>query len=165
MKTKKSISSAIIAGALLVGFNQTVAAHVIGNGILGPTASATDYYKVDCTTDPVWRNSTTHHLLVWIQDKSPDSNLVGLSVFSANAGANLKASTTFDPIGGTTGTAAAVSRLTIIGGEGIYNLAVFKTGASIQQYSLYAFCEDVNGVQTNATGLATAYPGVVVSNQ
>jgi len=166
MQTKSITQSLLAAGVLMLGFNQTVAAHTIANGILGSSAAATDYYQVNCTTTGDGTQIQTHHLFVNIQDKSGDSNLVGVSVFSANAGANLKASTTVDPVGGTTGIGAPTSpNISVVGGEGNYVLAVFKSLASVQQYSLTAHCEDVNGVETNAGGLLTVIPGVVVSNQ
>lgn len=153
---KKSISQVLMAaGVLLLGFNQTASAHTIANGALGPNAAATDYYQVNCTTTGDGTQIKTHHLFVNVQDKTGDANLVGVSVFSANAGANLKASTTVDPIGGITTPAAAATspNISLVGGEGNYVLAVFKTASGLQTYSLTAHCEDVTGLETNAIGL------------
>jgi hypothetical protein len=160
---KKSINQSLLAaGILLLGFNQTVAAHTL-QGALGTTATATDYYQVDCTSTNA---QITHHLFANIQDRIGDGTLVGVSVFSANAGANAKAATTIDTLGGVaTLTAAANSpNITVAGGGGIYTLAVFKTGAAGQVYTLNAHCEDVNGVEiVGIPGLSA--PGALINNQ
>lgn len=165
MKKNSLTQSLLTTTVILLGFNQTVAAHTIGTGILGGTAAATDYYQIDCTT--TLPSTKTHHLFVNIQDKNGDSNLVGVTAFSANAGINLKASTTVDPIGGTTTPAAAAlsPNISVVGNEGTYVLAVFKTGLTAQQYSLTAHCEDINGTETNARGLVTTAPSTLISNQ
>ncbi len=146
--TNKLTPSLIAVGALLLGFNHNASAHTM-LGLLGNTANATDYYQVNCATTS---GNPTHHLYFTLKDNVADSTLVGMTVFSPNATGNTKAYTIIDPTGGD----SYADAKTIVGGEGVYSIAVFKTAAAAQNYGLLVHCEDVNGTETNATGLAVS---------
>ncbi len=124
--------------------------------ILASTASATDYYQVDCTVPP--GDVPTHHMRFTVKDNVFDATMVGVSGFGANAAGNGKAYTVVDQVGGD---GIAPPYVSIVGGEGLYVLAVFKTGAGSQVYSLQTFCEDSAGNMTNARHIVTP----PVSNQ
>jgi hypothetical protein len=160
----KSTLSLCITGLMLLGMNQTVSAHTY-SGILGSAISATDYFEVNCTTPAnTPQNLKTTQYSLNIQDRGADSNLVGITAFSANAAGNTKAYTAVDPIGGTGASQSAPSpTIKVPGGEGIYRFAVFKTGPTAQQYFITVHCENANGTETNAPGLVL--PASLLNNQ
>lgn len=151
----KSMVTLLTSGLILLGMNQTVFAHTYV-GALGNGVSATDYFQVDCTTPPdTPANLKTTQYSLNVQDRGADSNLVGITAFSANATGNTKAYTAIDPAGGATGTptqTAPSPTIKVPGGEGIYRFAVFKTGSSAQQYTITIHCENANNTETNAPG-------------
>lgn len=142
-------------GSLLIGLacnHQAMAHDQAGSLTAAAGASATDYYQVTCSSDAV-TNTATDHLFFSIRDVTAGGNLVGMTVIKADAATNQAAYSTIDLVGGTADTTYSPS-LSIKGGNGVYNVAVWHTGvAATESYTFQYHCQNAAGTLHTPTSI------------
>lgn len=117
-------------------------------GSLGSSSSATDYYRVTCSTNA---NGATSSLNVKITDLAPAAT----PMLSAQVIKGIKAKNTTDAKDGdTTASPAAI----VQGGDGVYEVRVNKTEGGAELYTLSYSC-------INSAGKATGVSIATVQNQ
>lgn len=148
----------LACAALVMGFGFSV--HAVAHeqagaltatgGTANTTTGATDYYTVNCFSDPnTSGGAIPSYLYFQILDTTDDGNLVGMTVINSNGAANAKAATTVDGSGADSTYSQAQK---IVAGSGVYTVAVWHTGAAIaQNYSFTFHCQDVSANHTGTT--------------
>ncbi len=114
---------------------------------LGEAAGATHYFGVICSTDGGYE---TDHLYLQLQTQTATAVLVSAQVVKGSVATNIT-----DPVSGDAQPSPA-SRT--VGGNGLYQVLINKTGAGIVTFAVTAHCLDLSGLQhTGTDGLAYQY--------
>ncbi len=146
MKNQKSKINAWVLALLLL---PVVVCHADSKkGSLGTSSSATDYYRVTCSTNA---NGATSSLNVKITDLVP----VASPMLSVQVIKGIKAKNTTDAKDGDTKASPAAI---VQGGDGVYEVRVNKTESGAELYTLSYSC-------INSTGKATGVSIATVQNQ
>lgn len=138
-----SLKNTIITASLLlvaVGHAGTVSADTKG-GSLGSSASATDVYRVTCSTDG---SGATHHLVTQVRDNAPVKP-PKVSAVATKGGAS---TTSTDPVDGNT---AYSPEKELAKGNGAYTVSIKKSASGSEIYTLLYHCETASDVHTGTS--------------
>lgn len=132
---KKVFITALLLGMLM--HNEIAPADSL-KGSLGDSSSASDFYRVTCSTNA---NGATDNLKVMLSDLAPEAApMISVQVIKA-----IFAKNTTDAVDGNT----AYSPAAIVkGGDGIYDVRVNKTAAGAELYALKYTCLNSGGKNT-----------------
>ena len=119
------------------------------NGTLLPSAAATDFYKVTCSSNA---NGATQSLKVTVVDLIP---VVTAPLISVQVVKGILARNSTDAEDGNT---AASPLINLTGGNGIYDVRINKSAAGAESYRLNYSC-------TSSTGKLTGTAIRTVQNQ
>ncbi len=127
---------AVVTALSAAGFAAGLSAHE-QQGSLGKGAAKTDFYQVGCSDG-------TGHLLFHVLDAAPKK----APKVSAVAFKGSSVATTTDAVDADPNYSPEVQ---VSGGDGVYYVAVNKTGAAPENYKLEYHCESDNGSHTGTT--------------